>query len=362
MPAEGSDGIPGVDSQQLAAVAGLLPELPNFRAEAADRFSQAVRALVETRARNAWPNEGDADIAVFVMVDHPRQVGETHGAHPFVDPLAKSDPLLGRLYFANSDASRGRAMPIPTDPDAILEWLADQDLGGCPIVTVYRKSKRMVTRRAGIDDLKMDDPIRDQKPSATMPELKEALAYFHRERLIVPARCPKGVWAPRRAHRYIPGPHPERSIHYPLEIALDSWFHGVVMIDSEATTTVGRIDLRLLKKAGDGRFAIWIVMELKIIKSLRNVSDHTDPSPVNEADNVNAIVDGLKQVASYREDCSAEEALLEIYDLRKDKSEDLTKRAKVVTTRNECTPRPRIHVWPLFGTAKDARNAVYTGG
>ena len=68
MPAEGSDGIPGVDSQQLAAVAGLLPELPNFRAEAADRFSQAVRALVETRARNAWPNEGDADIAVFVML------------------------------------------------------------------------------------------------------------------------------------------------------------------------------------------------------------------------------------------------------------------------------------------------------
>lgn len=362
MPAEGSDGIPGVDDQQIAAVAGLLPDLPNIRAEAADRFSQAVRALVETRARNAWPNEGDADIAVFVMVEHPRQIGEKHGAHPFVDPLAKSGPLLGRLYFANGDASRGRAMPIPTDPDAILEWLADQDLGGCPVVTVYRKSKLMVTRRAGIDDFAMDAPIRDRKPSATMPELEEALTHFHRGRLIAPACCPKGVWEPERADQYIPGQYPERSIHYSLKIALGSWFHGIVMIDSESKTTVGRIDLRLLKKTQDGRFAIWIVMELKVIKSFRNAPVHSNPSPVKAADNVNAIVDGVKQVAAYREDCSAEEAWLEIYDLRKDKTEDLTKRAIVVATRNECTPRPRIHVWPVFGTAKDARNAVYTGG
>ena len=202
MPAEGLDSILGVDNRQLAAVAGLLPELPNVRAEAADRFSQAVRTLVEKRARNAWPNEGDTDVAVFVMVHHPRQIGEKHRAHPFVDPLAKGDPLLGRLYFANGDASRGRSMPMPTAPDAILEWLADQDLGGCPVVTVYRQSKLMFTRRTGIDDFALEDQIRDRKPSATLPELKEALTYFHRKRLITPASCPKGVWEPGRAQQY----------------------------------------------------------------------------------------------------------------------------------------------------------------
>ncbi len=362
MPAEGSDSASGVDEQQLAAAAGLFTELPNIRAEAADRFSQAVRTIVEKRAWNAWPNEDDADVAVFVMVPHPRQVGERHQTHPFVDLLAKDDPMLGRLYFANGDASRGRSMPMPTDPAAILEWLDDQDLGGYPIVMVYRKSKLMVTRRSGIKDRAMTDPIRDQKPSATLPELNEALKYFHRRGLITPECCPKGVWEPERAQQYIPGPHPERSIHYPLKIALGSWFHGIVMIDSEAKTTVGRIDLRLLKKAPNGQFAIWIVMELKVIKSFRNAAVDSDPSPVKDADNVNAIVEGVKQVAAYREDCSAKEALLEIYDLRKDKTEDLTKREKVEAVRNQCTPHPGIHVWPIFGTAKDAQNAVYTGG
>ena len=162
--------------------------------------------------------------------------------------------------------------------------------------------------------------------------------------------------------QYIPGPHPERSIHYPLEIALDSWFQGVVMIESETKTTVGRIDLRLLKKARNGRFTIWLVMELKVIKSFRNAAKNSAPSPVKESDNVNAIADGVKQAAAYREACSAEEAWLEIYDLRNDKTEDLRKQAKVVAMRNLCTPHPEIHMWPVFGSAKDARKAVYTGG
>ena len=92
----------------------------------------------------------------------------------------KNDPLLGRLFFANRDASGGRVMPLPTDPNAILEWLDDEGLGDCPIVTVYRKSKEMVTRRAGTSNSARSDPIRDHEPSATLPELLEALQHFHR--------------------------------------------------------------------------------------------------------------------------------------------------------------------------------------
>ena len=101
MPNKPPDNVPGVDDQELATVAGLFPELPNIRAEPADRFVQAIRTLVEKRAQQQWPNEDDADLAVFVMVDHPRQVGERHEATPFADPIAKNDPLLGFLFFAN---------------------------------------------------------------------------------------------------------------------------------------------------------------------------------------------------------------------------------------------------------------------
>ena len=191
MPAKVSDNIPGVDNQQLAAVAGLLPELPNIRAEPADRFAQAVRTLVEKRARRAWPNEGDADLAVFVMVDRPRQVGQDHGARPFVDPLAQHDPVLGHLFFANGDASRGHFMSIPTKPNAILDWIDDHGLGSCPIVTVYRNSKQMVTRLAGTNDFARDDPIRDEEPTGTLSELKQALEHFHERWLFTPACCAK---------------------------------------------------------------------------------------------------------------------------------------------------------------------------
>ena len=133
-----SDSVGGVADRDLAAVVGLLPALPNIGAEPADRFAQAVRALVENRAQREWPNEGDEDLAVFIMVDHPRPVGERHGGRPFADLIAKSEPLLGRLFFANRDASSGRVIVLPTEPNAIVEWLEEKGLGDCSIVTVYR--------------------------------------------------------------------------------------------------------------------------------------------------------------------------------------------------------------------------------
>ncbi len=295
------------------------------------------------------------------MVDHPRRVGERHGANPFVDPSAKNDPLLGHLFFANHDASAGRFMPIPTDPNAILEWIADQGLGDCPIVTVYRNSGEMVTRRAGISDPARRDPIRDREPSATLSELMEALGHYHRTRLLTPTCCPDGVWEPNSAHWYVPGPHPERSIQSDLELALNFWFRGVVKAEHEDNTNIGRIDVRLLKKREDGPLAYWVIMELKVIKSHANAPQGSTSSTVSDSANVAAIVEGVRQAGSYRENRSAEEGLLEIYDLRKDKTEDLTKRARVSDAKNRFRSHPRVHVWRVFGSSQDARNAGFTG-
>ena len=362
MPNKPPDNVPGVDDQELATVAGLFPELPNIRAEPADRFVQAIRTLVEKRAQQQWPNEDDADLAVFVMVDHPRQVGERHEATPFADPIAKNDPLLGFLFFANRDASGGRVMPLPTDPNAILEWLDDEGLGDCPIVTVYRKSKEMVARRAGTINSARSDPIRDQEPTATLPELLKALQHFHQMRLLTPMCCAGGVWEPNRAHRYVPGPQPERSIQSDLELALNFWFHGVVRAESEDKTNIGRIDVRLLKKSDEGdQLAYWVIIELKVIKSFANAPSNSKASKVSLTTNVEAIVKGVKQAGSYRENRVAKEGLLEIYDLREDKTDDLTKRVEVCAAMDNFSPQIKVHVWPVFGSSEDARDAGFTG-
>lgn len=362
MPVDPSDSVPGVDSQRLAVAAGRFLELPNIRAEPADRFAQAVRTLVEKRAQKNWPNEGEADHAVFVMVDHPRPVGEKYGASPFVDPIAKDTPLLGHLFFSNRDASAGRFMPIPTEGDAILEWLDDNGLGNCPIVIAYRGLKMMVTRRAGVHGTARNDSIRDQKPSATLSELRDALKHFHREQLLTPRPYPDGIWERGRAHQYVPGPTPEKSIQSALELALNSRFPRIVKAESEDKTNIGRIDVRLLKKSDKGNsFVYWVVMELKVIKSFTNSPQGDSPASVYDSDNIRAIVKGIRQAGSYQKNRSAERGFLEVYDLRKDKGDDLVQQSEVQDAKAKFAPPPEIHVWPVFGSSEDARAAGYTG-
>ena len=234
---ERSGEIADVEDEELATVAGQMPALPNMRASPADRFAQAVRTLVEKRAQTGWPDEGTADVAIFVLVDHPRRVGQAHGGRPFADPAGQGTPLLGRLFFSSSDATHGQFIPIPTEVAAIMEWLEDQELAACPMVHVYRNAKQMVTRKFGIEDSARNDAIRDQEPSATVQELMEALRHHHSSRVLTPTNCPKGVWKPDCAHRYIPGPRPEKSIHVDLQVALNFWFRGVVKAEGEDNTT-----------------------------------------------------------------------------------------------------------------------------
>lgn len=356
MSDEGAGAISGVADEELATVAGLMPALPNIRVSRADRFSQAIRMLVEKRAQDDWPLEGEADVAVFVLVDYPRKVGETHRGKPFADPMAQGTPLLGRLFFASADASHGHYIPVPREPAVVLEWLEDQGLAACPTVIVYRNAKQMVTRKFGIRDWARSDAIRDQEPLATLQELKDALEHYHRSRVVSPLGCPDGVWKEHCADRYIPGEQPEKSIQKDLQIALNFWFRGIVKAESEDSTNIGRIDVRLLKRQANRGLGYWIILELKVIKSFTNTA-----SSVSDSSNVEAIAKGVKQAGSYRANRHADEGRLEVYDLRQDKSEDLTARKDVSDALSMYSPPPVVDVWPVFGSADDARNAGQIG-
>jgi hypothetical protein len=52
---------------------------------------------------------------------------------------------------------------------------------------------------------------------------------------------------------------------------------------------------------------------------------------------------------------------LEVYDMRKDKSEDLTTDSKITGLIGELSPCPPHVVRPLYGSADDARLAGETG-
>jgi hypothetical protein len=363
MQPDDSEPVEGTDDQLLAAVAELLPALPNIEADIADRFAQGVRALVEARAQSGWPGETQGnDVAAFVFVDRPREVGARFEATAVTDPIATTDGILGRLFLMNRDCSNGRSLTFPVEPGALIDWLSDNGLANRPLVLVYRATQLMITRKDGADGVARKDRIRSTKPTATLDELLEALDHFHKTQL-TPACCVRGVWELGRASNYIPGSSPERAIQSELQTALNFWFHGVVKAEVEDTTSIGRLDVRLLKRsAEEGSLAYWAIIELKVIKSFANAPAGQIATAIPPGQNIEAIVEGLKQAWAYRHNRFAEEGLLEIFDLRRDKKDDLLKSDKVIETLKAFEPPPPLcAVRELFGSSKDARDSGYTG-
>lgn len=347
--------------EELAAVTSLLPSLPDVRAAPTDRFSHAVRLLIEKRAQAGWPNEGNSDLAVFVLADYPREIGEKFGGVPFADPTAQCTPLLGRVFLSSLDASHGQFIQLPTEEHEILEWLEDNGLGDRTIITVYRKAKELIVRPTGTAGAANQEYIRDQKPKATIEELDEALQHYHKRQVLTPVGCPEGVWEPKSAQKYVPGPQPEKSIQFDLTRILNSWFRDVVWAEYEDQTNIGRIDVRLLERGATGGLRYWTILELKVIKTFTNAPPGTQASTVSDTSNVDAIAKGVRQAASFQENRDAEHGMLEVYDIRKDKTEDLTERSEVTTALKSYATPPKIDVWPMFGSAEDARKHGYTG-
>ena len=116
-----------------------------------------------------------------------------------------------------------------------------------------------------------------------------------------------------------------------------------------------------MKKGAKGGLAYWVILELKVIKSFAHAAPDSVPSKIEESKNVEAITKGVKQAGAYRENRIAEHGMLEVYDLRKDKTEDLRLRDAVGEALQMFAPAPQIHVWAVFGRAADARDAGFTG-
>src|SRR5438045_234560 len=176
MPNEFPDDlVPGVSETEIVQAVKRLTTIPASALEDHERFLIAVRALAESRAQTGWQNEGDQDVAVFILAPYPRKLGERFRATAVSNLIATTDPILGRLFFLNRDASNGRGMLLPTTPNEILEWLVDKDLDQLPIAMLYRTGRFLISRVRGAMGDTRNDVIRDKPPVATLEELQQAL-------------------------------------------------------------------------------------------------------------------------------------------------------------------------------------------
>jgi hypothetical protein len=347
--------IPGVSESELAGAAQSFTKIPTSTLNDHERFSISVRALVEARARTGWKNEGASDVAAFVLTPYPRDVGEKLGAKGVSDLEATDDPILGRIFFLNRDASSGRGMDLPTAPNELLEWLIARKLENNTVVLAYRNTKLLVTRAKGAAGDTRKDVIRDTVPVATLAEIGAALTHAHLVSFVTPTVCPPGVWEPKRSGEYVPGPQPEKAIQRELATTLASWFHGVVKAETEDAVGIGRIDIRLLTRAAaDGTLSYWVVLELKVVRSKHSAPKGKKAKEVKLIENAENIAEGIRQAFAFGKNRNAE-PLLEIYDLRKDKSDNVLAHSLVTGELAKCSPKPQCRVWPLSGSSADAR-------
>ena len=79
------------------------------------------------------------------------------------------------------------------------------------------------------------------------------------------------------------------------------------------------------------------------------------------SDNVAAIIKGLRQAWAFRQNREADEGLLEVFDLRKDKKVNLMNEHIVADVLAKFAPPPSYCLRPLFGSSEDARSAGYSG-
>jgi hypothetical protein len=357
MPADNSTNVNDAD---LASVTRDLISAPDLRANRADRFFSQVQVIVEGRAQNGWDNEGSLELSVFIQATYPRAAATPLGGAAVADLDATGEPILGRVFFLNQDASQGFYIPIPREaPGELLQWLATQSFGQEPIVMVYRKTNLLIERAHGAAaEATRRQVIRDRPPAATAEQLLQGLALFHQHELITPTICPHGVWLKGATNRYYVGEQPERSIQLHLRTFLNGWFRRAVRAECEDTTRAGRIDVRLLVPGAGTGLAYWAVIELKVIKSFVYTDNRrVTPNTVSMTQNAEAIAEGLRQAHEFGQERQCPPGYLEVFDLRKDKSINPMECEIVVLQIRGLVPEPVVNIRPLFGSAGDARRA-----
>lgn len=359
MEPEPNDLIPGVEDRELIGAMRSLASVPPSSLPDEGRFAREVHRIAEARCQSGWRGEDESDVAVFLLSRYPREDGGRFGATPVSDLIASGRPVLGKLFFLNKDASSGRGVNLPVEPDCMVDWLIDEGFGEQPSIFIYRQKGLMLVRGDGAkSELTQREIIRDAPPVANLEQIRNALRHLHSNYLLTPSACPKGVWEERRAAQYVPGPLPEKAIQREVGTNLSSWFQGLLRTEWEAAISIGRIDVRLLQLGEDGRWCYWAILELKVIRSSHNARKGAKAKRVSIADNAEAVAEGVRQAFSFGRD-QRTEALLEVFDLRQDKTNDVLKHQAVLDALARCSPNPYCRIWPLFGSASDARRAGF---
>jgi hypothetical protein len=265
-------------------------------------------------------------------------------------------PIAGRVWFVNSAVCRGRYIDFEYVGDAELFDFVENTLrcGDVPAV-VYEPRTDPATLRFYPNGLFEADICTvvaiGQDRDIAVHEILDVIDEIHRRVLVTPdAQDAAGsVW--EKADRGLPAHDAEGRIQMHLRTGLTVAFLGC-RVRKEQPGIPGRLDLQIERTdpRAQGTIAIFAVLELKVLKSY-----WSSGNPVTDRENQQAVQDGVRQAATYRDDRHARAAAVCCFDMRRehtgdrcfDDVTDLASRLDVTTK-----------AWHLFWSAADWRTVA----
>lgn len=269
--------------------------------------------------------------------------------------LRKPSEWGGKLVFTAAHGTGGWTVPLPgNSADVAIDLLEEHGFGHLPVAVLYPQARALSCYQDG--GISESAPIRLDLPAqirpVTIKDIFEVLDDIRKNSLLTPQIGPPGFWS--NPTNYEPGPEAERTIQWIVAAQLRSSFRPMI-VDSEQEIALGRIDLVITNPTPTEDVPLHpAVIELKALKSRSNGGAAFAPSK-----NVKAVVKGMRQAKSYREEKQALYSVLGCFDLRRDKTDILSMRLCVMARDRYFTDdRVDAFVLPIYGTTDDAQEAA----
>lgn len=226
-----------------------------------------------------------------------------------------TEPLTGRLTLTNEGLNVGHSAPHEMADNELIDWVVDTlDLGDLPTVIFdprvaggeLRFYERGLSQLAHVRIF----PV-GAIHAVTLEDVKSVIDIVHGESLITPQQQIGRATTWERAASHWVANNAEAVIQSQIRIALVVQF-PLLEIEHEGAVRSGRFDLCIGYFEPETASYTWFgVLELKVLKTKGSTG-----RTYSDASNKGAIMKGMKQAFSYRENRHANWGSLCCFDMR----------------------------------------------
>jgi hypothetical protein len=262
----------------------------------------------------------------------------------------KQHDIDGAVYVAGSalnDVYELRA--AGRDLNAVFERLISVGLGVRPTVVILGGGHEAVLCPNGVENEQTSARIPLRSVTVSRASVDSLLNEFYENWLQTPQDFAP-VW--HSARRRVPVENTEKVIEGLLFPFARATFRTTHVVRREDEMLSGRADISILPRP-DRIASGSCVVELKVLRSRRYHLDPGKAATCPAAVNEQAIVDGLNQGLSYRQDLSCELAFLCCYDMRSENSDTILQQYATEAS----TKKVDLRRYYLYGSSKEYRGS-----